>query len=371
MNRTPIPNPDFEMSVPIHTSVIFSMNTPSSDDGLQYGRIGNRTRQHLEQMLCELHHADHGYVTATGSAAILVAFMLLSQGSSILCHEELYEGTRRILSLLKPFGVDCIVVNMHDHKQTLHCTEKSKPSLLWIETPTNPSLRVLDIEKLSELAHRNNALVAVDTTMCSSILQTPLDQGADIVVESLTKHINGHSDAMGGFIGTNSRELAARMRTFIQTTGPTMSPFDAALIERGVKTAEVRIKTQQQSAIAVAKFLSHHKKISRIFFPGSENPDERRSMKKQMRGRGSIVSFEVDSSVNPITLVERLKTIKICHSFGGTESIVQIPSIMMDFTGVPKNSIPSDRLIRLSVGLEPRQAIQKDLEQALEQSSGL
>jgi len=361
--------PDGDIVAPIHTSVIFAMNTPSSDTGPQYGRIHNRTRSRLENVLANLHLAKFGVATPSGSAAGTAAcLLLLSRGDTVLHHTELYEGTRRILNtVMRPFGITSISVDFHNLTLAESQIKKTKPSLIWIETPTNPSLRILDIVRIAALAHANSALLVVDTTMCSGVLQQPLRHGADIVIESLTKGLNGHSDALGGFIGTNDKKLAIKLQLLVQTTGMVLDPVSASLILRGIKTAPLRIKAQQQSAQTVAKWLSHHARVARVMTPGAENHEERLLVKQQMTGKGQVVSFVLTPATNPISMAKMLTLIRISHSFGGIETIIQHPATMMDWSDTAAPFRPDKQLFRLSVGLEHPEDIIDDLKQALEQ----
>ena len=360
--------PDGDIVTPIHTSVIFAMDMLSSDGGPQYGRIHNRTRADLEHVVAGIHHAAFGIATTSGSAAITVTCLLLSQNSTVLHHSELYEGTRRILhTVMRPFGIRGVPVDFCDLTLAGQQMKALKPALVWIETPTNPSLQVLDIRRIASLAHENGALLAVDTTMCSGILQNPLMHGADIVVESLTKGLNGHSDALGGFIGTNDKQLADRLRFLAQTTGPVLDPVSASLILRGIKTAPVRMKAQQQTAQIIAKWLSHHPAVTRVMMPGTHSPAERLLVRQQMSGKGQLVSFILKSGVDPAHMAKKLKLIRISHSFGGTETIIQHPASMMDWSDISKQCKPDTHVFRLSVGLEHQEDIVNDLKQALEE----
>ncbi len=356
-----------DIVVPIHTSVIFAMDSPSSDEGFQYGRIGNETRQTLETVLRRIHNATHGIATCSGSSAILMACLLSKTGGTILHHNELYEGTRRMFDLvLSQFGVKAVSCDFHNLQLTSTAILKHTPNIVWIETPTNPTLRVLDIQHIAQLAHMHDALVVVDTTMCSGLLQRPLALHADIVVESLTKIVNGHSDALGGFIATNNEILGKRLQFLTQTTGPVLGPWESSLILRGLKTAAIRIQAQQQHATQVTKWLKHNPNIAQVSVPGSASTREHILVKKQMLGKGPIVTFKLAPIIDPVQFASRLRLIRISHSFGGVESIIQHPFTMMSHDGLPKNLLPDKRLFRLSIGLEDHQDILDDLKQALE-----
>lgn len=356
---------------PIHTSVLFAMDEPNSDTGSQYGRIHNRTRDALTRALMDIHSAGFGMVTSSGSAAIVaVCLSVMGKDTAVLHHTEYYEGTRRIFTeILRPFGVRSIPCDFTDPSTVSSIMDKEKPFILWIESPTNPTLRVFDIRALSTCAHRHSAIAVVDTTMCSGLVQQPLDHGADIVVESLTKGMNGHSDALGGFIGTNNEGLGIRIRSVVETTGPTLDPWQSFLIHRGISTAHVRLKAQQRTATQIAKWLQHEPHIAHVMTPGSNNPHEQKTAKHQMTGKGQVVSFTLKPSCNASAFAKSVRLIRISHSFGGVETIIQQPKTMMDMRHVPDAQKPDERLFRLSVGLEHPEDIIADLKQALEQSS--
>ncbi len=364
-------SPDGDLTIPIHTSVIFSMNTPSTDSGLQYGRIGNRTRQALEEELARVHKTNAGFVTSSGSSAIVSICLLLSAGSTIVHHTELYDGTRRIFhSLLSKFGIRSISCDFNNRADVLRELRNNSPTMIWIETPTNPSLRVIDIKNIAQAAHTRKSIVVVDTTMCSGIVQQPISLGADIVVESLTKALNGHSDALGGFIGTDNASIEKQLRSIIQTIGPVLSPWECSLILRGLKTAALRIHAQQQNAMRVSKWLLHNPHISSVMTPGSFNNIEEHIRKSQMCGKGVLVSFILHKNIDPHRFITALRFIHIAHSFGGTETLIQQPSTMMDNSIVPVLQRPTDHLFRLSIGLDHVQDIIRDLRQAIEHGAG-
>lgn len=360
-----------DIALPIHTSVIFAMTEPTAHGGSQYGRIHNQTRDALTCALIDMHNAGFGTVTSSGSAAIFsVCMATLSQKAGIIHHEECYEGTRRIFTdILAPLGIRSISCDFNNTEALHALIQKEKPAILWIETPTNPTLRVFDIRTLSTIARRHSCLSVVDTTMCSGLIQQPLSHGADIVVESLTKCINGHSDALGGFVGTNDERLGTRIRFVVETTGPTLDPWQSFLIQRGLSTAHVRLKAQQRTATQVTKWLQHEPTIERVMIPGWKDSHEQHIAKHQMAGKGQVISFRISPSRCPSTFIRALRRIRISHSFGGIETIIQQPKTMMDMSNLTDAEKPSERLFRLSVGLEHPNDIVFDLKQALEQSS--
>jgi cystathionine beta-lyase/cystathionine gamma-synthase len=357
-----------EIVTAIHPSVIYALDELSSTKGNQYGRIANDTRTALESVLMRLHNASWGIATASGSSAIFMVSLLLRAGDTLLHHHELYEGTGRIFhDVLTPFRVTAIRTDFTDERSLEHQVEELKPKMLWAETPTNPSLRVLPIARLASIAHRHGAMLVVDTTMCSGGIQQPLTHGADIVVESLTKLLNGHSDVIGGFIGTNNDAIGKRLRFLTQTTGPVLDPQQCFLVLRGMKTLTTRIRAQQQTATVVSKWLRHHPAISHVMVPGSAGREEQQIVREQMRGKGTLVSFLLANDRDPSAFAKKLKLICISHSFGGVETVIQHPARMMNWEKTPTFSLPNEHLFRLSLGLEHPDDIIADLKQALEQ----
>ena len=367
-----IGSPDKEtgsMVAPIHLSTIFAMQKPSSHGGFQYGRIRNPTRQILEDTLAHLHNANHAAVFSSGSAAMTAILATLKQGDNVACHDVVYEGTLRLLKrVFEKFGV---TVRFTDFKQRTVVPNifLAKTKLVWIESPTNPLLDLLDIAHIADLAHHHGALLVVDNTFATPVLQQPLALGADIVVESLTKGINGHSDAIGGVIATNNSEFFSSI-TFLQhTMGAVLSPFDSFLILRGIKTLPIRIKQQQENAKRIAEWLQSQAVILTIHFPGLNNPSEAQLLNRQMLGPGSLISFNLrQEKITPSKFLSKLKLISVAHSLGGPETLIQQPTTMMDlsFTAKQMNRLEiNDGFFRLSVGLEDCSDIISDLQQAL------
>ncbi len=338
----------------LELSTIFSMQEPSSHDGFQYGRIGNPTRQHLENKLAELHNSTYAVVFSSGSAAIHNILILLKQGDEIICHQQMYEGTVRLLQkVFNNFGINTRFINLKN-VQNLKKNISEKTKLLIIESPTNPLLEELDVETLCAIAKKHNILTVVDNTIASALTQKPLKLGADMVVESLTKITNGHSDAMGGAVFSNDKKISDKLKFFQHTIGAILSPFDSWLILRGLKTLEIRHKLIMENKVVIEKFLKNNKSLEKVF----------------SSSLGPLISFRVNNKISPHLFITSLKKIIIGHSFGGTETIIQQPSIMMDLSS---NSDPriNEKLFRLSVGLEQASDLILDLKQALKKSSRL
>lgn len=357
------PDPETRAVVPpIAISTIFSMDTPTSHDGFQYGRVHNPTRQILEAAIAELEGARFAAVFTSGSAAITTLLATCKTGDSIVCHEQMYEGTVRILKIFNTFGITTTWIDFNNHEM-LKKALNEHPTFAWLETPTNPLLTLVDIKRAVLLVHQAGTKLITDNTFATPILQKPLAAGADVVVESLTKGLSGHSDVIAGSIATNDAALFTRIRFLQQTLGSPLTPFDCFLVLRGLKTATIRIHAQQKSARSVASFLQTHRAVSHIHFP--DNQENKQLRIKQMKGPGTLVSFCLKPShISPEIFLKRLRLITIAHSLGGAETIIQQPTTMMDLSEHHTDHI-TDSFFRLSLGLEDVRDIITDLGHAL------
>ncbi len=351
-----------EIIEPLHTSTIFAMDKPSSDDGFQYGRVGNPTRHILSESLSKYSGAKFAIATSSGSSALAALLLSLSSHDEVLCHDEVYEGSQRILKkhfsklFVSSFFVDCRDEEALDKHLKLH----PKTKIVLIETPTNPLLQIIDIKKVSQITQRYNTLLVVDNTFATSLLQQPFNWGADIVFESLSKHINGHSDVIGGMLAINNEQFFKNVKNIVETLGFTLSPRDADQVLRGMKTMALRVDRQCKTSKKVVTFLSQHKQIARLLFPSGK------LVQKQMSKPGTIISFNVAHA--PAHFLQKLKLIKIAHSFGGVETLIQQPTTMMDLSFSEKQLKAfniDESFFRLSVGIEDEQDIIDDLKQAL------
>ncbi len=347
---------------PIHLSTIFAMENPDSNEGFQYGRVGNPTRKILENTIAELESGKFCAVFSSGSSAIMTLLSSLKNGDHVICHNQTYEGTIRLIkNVFANFGVECDFVDM-TNIESFKKVFTSSTKLVLLESPTNPLLTILDIKRLNEISHHHNVLVAVDNTFATPMLQKPLLLGVDIVIESLSKSINGHSDAIGGALIMNNKKLFEKIKFLQHTIGAVLSPFECFLILRGLKTLPIRIIQQQKSAITIANFLQHHSKIEKVFFPGFQKT---KFIKKQMKGPGFMISFCIKGQKEDLLkFIKSLNLVVIAHSLGGTETLIQQPTKMMDLSDQQKKLIPKN-LLRLSVGLEDIEDILQDLKQAL------
>ena len=338
---------------PIHLSTIFAQKSPGKHTGFEYSRIGNPTREGLEKELAKLEKGKFALSFSSGTAAAATVLASLSSGSHILCSQDVYEGTFRLLQkVFKKFNVSFNFVDLSNIDEV----EKSiKPNtkLIWFENLTNPLLKVINVKRIVRIAKKSKVLVLVDNTFATPVFRNPLTDGADIVLHSLTKFIGGHHDVTAGALVVNDQQLFENLNFLQHTIGATPSPFDCFLVLRGIKSLNVRMQQHKKNAKAVAQFLQSSKQIERVVFPGFSG----------------IVSFWVKGSQKKTTqFLEKLKHIKITQSLGGPDTIVQHPRSMMTFSlsskkldklGLTKN------LIRMSVGLEEKGLIIKDIKQAI------
>lgn len=350
---------------PIHTSTIFAMDTPSSSEGFQYGRVGNPTREILERTLADLEGGAYAAAFSSGSAALTCVFSTLKSGDHILCHSELYEGTGRILrSVFKNFGIEHSTVDMTSI-QNIKKQMRSNTKIMLFETPTNPTLTLLNIKQICQIARNASVLSVVDNTLASPCIQKPLVHGADIVIESLTKIINGHTDAIGGIVATNNAEIFSKIKFLQHTLGAILSPGECSQILRSLKTLTLRQKQQQYTAKMLSSLLKKHHAVDQIFFPGILKKDRQLIQKQMGNSPGTILSFTLKSGIDLGKFLQRLQVVIVAHSFGGVETIIQQPKTMMDLS---KDTKIQKNFFRLSVGLEDPEDLINDIKQALDQT---
>ncbi|HEY0829506.1 MAG TPA: cystathionine gamma-synthase [Candidatus Dormibacteraeota bacterium] len=353
---------------PIHMATTFAQQGVGKHKGFEYGRSGNPTRQALEECLAALEEARHCLAFASGLGAETTLLLTLNPGDHVVYMEDVYGGTFRLFDkVLKRYGLTFSAVDATD----LDAVEKSlttKTKMVWLESPTNPLLRVVDIDAVSEIAHSRGALVCVDNTFATPYLQQPLPLGADLVVHSSTKYIGGHSDVVGGAIMTNSDELEKQLRFHQNAVGAVPSPFDCWLLLRGVKTLALRVERQSLSAMELATALQANRAVKRVFYPGLDSHPNRGVAARQMRMFGGMVSFEVADEATAFRTLERLKIFALAESLGAVESLAEHPA-RMTHASIPASERQragvGDGLIRLSVGVEDAADLITDLESAL------
>ncbi|MFA7420855.1 MAG: PLP-dependent aspartate aminotransferase family protein [Melioribacteraceae bacterium] len=354
---------------PIYQTSTFRFEDIGTTKGFDYTRSGNPTRTALEENIVALEGGTCARVIASGMAAIAVTLHFLKSGDHLICTNDCYGGTERLLRLYSDtFGFEISYVDMKNHEEIKKAI-KANTRAVWIETPSNPLLNIYDIKTICEIAHTSNLLAIVDNTFLSPVNQRPLELGADIVVHSTTKYLNGHSDVVGGAIIVNKPELAEKLSYLVNALGQGEAPFDAWLVLRGIKTLVPRMKAHEENANAVARFLAQNKNVLKVNYPGLETHPQHELAKKQQNGFGGMISFEVNGTIEKVNKVLKgTKVFSLAESLGGIESLICHPSTMthasMDPVLKEKVGI-NERLIRLSVGIEDIDDLTEDLEQAL------
>lgn len=336
--------------------------------GYKYARSQNPTRTALESCLASLENGKHGLAFASGSAATAAVLSLLSQGDHVVFGEDVYGGTYRLFMHYKRFGLSFTAVDSQAVSNT-EAAIRPETRLIWMETPTNPLLRVADIEAHAKLAKARNLLLAVDNTFASPYLQTPLDLGADIVVHSTTKYLGGHSDVIGGATITSRDDLNDALKFHQNSAGAVPGPFDSWLVLRGVKTLAVRMRQHEKNAMDIAQFLDQHRAVEKVYYPGLSSHPQHELAGKQMRGFGGMVSLVVKGGMEKTKkFMNSTKLFSLAESLGGVESLVGHP-VTMTHGSIPKEEREArgivDGLIRLSVGIEDTDDLVADLERAL------
>ncbi|TME01885.1 MAG: cystathionine gamma-synthase [Chloroflexi bacterium] len=356
---------------PIHLATTFAQEAVGKHHGFEYSRSGNPTRQALEECLAALEEARHCLAFASGLGAESTLMLLLKPNDHVVYMEDVYGGTFRLFDkVMKRFGITFTAVDAADLDAVENAITPAT-RLVWLESPTNPLMRVVDIDAVSEVAHSHGARVCVDNTFATPYLQQPLHLGADVVVHSATKYIGGHSDVVGGAIMTSDDELEKQLRFHQNAVGAVPSPFDCWLLLRGIKTLALRVERQSENAMTVARALEANKAVSRVHYPGLESHANRSVAQRQMRMFGGMMSFEVKDEPAAFRVLERLTIFALAESLGAVESLAEHPA-RMTHASVPaaerKRVGVGDGLIRLSIGVEDAADLVADLEQALASS---
>ena len=355
--------------VPIYQTSTFAQDAVGKHRGYEYARTGNPTRAALETCIAALEGGAHGLAFASGMAAEAAIMQLLKPGDHTVAVDDLYGGSYRLFRrVLEPMGLSFSFVDGTD----LSAVEKSltdRTRLLWVESPTNPLLKLVDIEAVSKLAHARQALLVVDNTFMSPYFQRPLSLGADIAVHSATKYLGGHSDVIGGALVVNRDDLFERLAFLQNAVGGVPGPMDAWLVLRGLKTLAIRMREHDHNARQVAAFLIDHPRVARVFYPGLPNHPQRELARRQMSGFGGMISFEVKGGLEPARrVVERTQLFTLAESLGGVESLIELPAAMTH-ASIPAETRRAhgvaDGLVRISVGIEDAADLISDLDQAL------
>eukprot|EP01133_Synstelium_polycarpum_P006257 gene6257-7257_t len=356
---------------PISLSTTFLQPSPGvTKAGYDYSRSGNPTRAALEDCIAACENAKYGLTFASGLATLTTITNTLKSGDEVISVDDVYGGTRRYFTRVATnFDLKFSFVNM-DNLDELKAAFTERTKLVWLETPTNPLLKVADIQMVADYVHSRGAILVVDNTFMSPYFQNPLDLGADIVMHSVTKYINGHSDVVMGCLATNNEELFAKLKFLQNSIGTVPSPFDCFLALRGIKTLHIRMREHEKNAFAICKFLEAHPKVERVIYPGLPSHPQHELCKRQMKGYGGMVVFFVKGGLKESTaFLEYVKIFALAESLGGVESLIELPSVMTH-ASVPVEERAklgiTDTLIRLSVGIEDINDLLGDISQALD-----
>ena len=358
------------VTVPIYQTSTFAQEAVGQNKGYDYARSGNPTRTALQICLASLESAEHGFAFASGMAAVTTVMHLVHPSERIVSVNDVYGGVYRLLSqVYEPKGYDVTFLSSAQINDGLadHLDEQTR--IVWLETPTNPLLNLVDIEAAAKAAHEVGAIVVVDNTFASPYLQRPLELGADIVVHSTTKYIGGHSDLIGGFVATNDPTIAERLYFLQKSLGGVPGPFDSWLVLRGLKTLGVRMERHCENARRIAEYLESHQAVEQVLYPGLPSHPGHEIAKRQMKDFGGMISFLAGSEEEAIELVARTKIWTLAESLGGVESLIEHPA-QMTHASTAESPFPIPKnLIRLSVGIESVDDLIADLEAALVRST--
>jgi cystathionine beta-lyase/cystathionine gamma-synthase len=355
--------------VPIYQTSTFTQEEVNKHKGYEYSRVDNPTRSALDECLASLEEGKYGLTFSSGLAAEHAVFSLLRPGDHVIVPEDMYGGTYRLIKeILEPYNIKFTFTDFTD-LQAVRDAFQPTTKMVWIETPTNPLLKIFDIEAIAEYSRKKNALSIVDNTFATPYFQKPLLLGTDIVVHSTTKYINGHSDLIGGAVIVNDTALYEKIKLVQKSVGAVPSPFDSWLTLRGVKTLAVRMRQHEENAIKVALFLKQQANVVEVYFPGLEDHPGYAIARKQMTGFGGIVSFQIKGGLAEAnTFFKKLKVFQLADSLGGVESLANYSALMTHEAFPPELRLKigvTDNLIRLSVGIEHIDDLLSDLKDAL------
>ncbi|MGJ8591247.1 MAG: cystathionine gamma-synthase [Aquaticitalea sp.] len=355
---------------PIYQTTTYAQSTPGGHKGYEYSRSHNPTRTALENSLASIENGNYGLAFGSGLAAIDAVIKLLQPGDEVISTNDLYGGTYRLFTkIFEGFGIKFQFVGMNNASDIEKYINKNT-KLIWVETPTNPMMNIIDIKAASTVAKKHNLLLAVDNTFATPYLQQPIDLGADIVMHSATKYLGGHSDVVMGALIVKDKELADRLYFIQNASGAICGPQDSFLVLRGIKTLHIRMQRHCENGRAVAEYLASHPKIAKVYWPGFENHPNHHIAKSQMNDFGGMVSFTTKGNnyKEAIRIVENLKIFTLAESLGGVESLAGHPA-SMTHASIPKKEREKtgvvDSLIRLSVGIEDEEDLIADLKQAI------
>ncbi|MDX8289927.1 bifunctional cystathionine gamma-lyase/homocysteine desulfhydrase [Metabacillus indicus] len=356
------------VSTPIYQVSTYKQDGVGNHKGFEYSRTGNPTRHALEELIKDLEGGHAGFAFGSGMAAITGVMMLFNSGDHVILTDDVYGGTYRVMTkVLNRMGIDSTFVDTSD-LSTIEAAVKENTKALFIETPTNPLLKITDVEAAAALAKKHGLLTIVDNTFSTPYWQTPLSMGADIVLHSATKYIGGHSDVVGGLVVVRSEKLAEELHFVQNSTGGVLGPQDSWLLMRGIKTLALRMEAHEKNTAAIVDFLVEHPAVEKVFYPGLANHPNHEIAKKQSGGFGGMVSFDVGSEEKAEEVLSKVKYFTLAESLGAVESLISVPAKMTHA------SIPAERrrelgitdgLVRISVGIEDAEDLVEDLKHAL------
>ena len=358
------------ISVPIYQTSTFVFEDVGKTRGWDYSRTANPTRKVLEDTIAQLEGGKAGFAFATGMAAEMTVMHLLKTGDHVISGDDVYGGTYRLFQDVLPnSGLEFTFLRMDD-REKIEEAIMPNTKMLWLETPSNPLLNIVDIEMVVDIARKYKLLTVIDNTFATPYFLRPIEYGVDLVVHSTTKYLNGHCDIVGGAVVTTTDELTQRIQFLLNTMGTCASPFDCWLVLRGIETLPLRMKQHEENAFVVADYLKEHPTVNRVLYPGIESHPGHEIARRQMKGFGGVVSFELKDGIEGVnTFLRKLKVFSLAESLGGIASLAEHPATMSHAV-MPKDYREkvgiTDELIRLSVGLENVDDLTEDLEQALE-----
>lgn len=355
---------------PIYATSTYVQRSPGKHQGYEYSRSQNPTRMAYERCVADLEGGVAGFAFASGLAAAATVLDLLDSGSHVIAMDDLYGGTYRLFEKVRrrSAGLDFSFVDLND-TSAMTAALKPETRMIWAETPTNPMLKLVDLTKVAAFAKKHGLILVVDNTFCSPMIQRPLEYGADLVLHSATKYLNGHSDIVGGIVVAGNDELAQQMGFLQNSVGAIAGPFDAFLAMRGLKTLHLRMKAHCASALVLARWLEKHEAVEHVIYPGLKSHSQHALAKRQMDGYGGIITIEIKGGLKKARrMLERCKLFALAESLGGVESLIEHPAIMTH-ASVPaanrKRLGISDGLVRLSVGVEDIEDLRDELADAL------
>ena len=360
------------LSVPIYQTSTFVFEDVGKTRGYDYSRTANPTRKVLEDTIAQLEGGKAGFAFATGMAAEATVMHLLKAGDHVISGDDIYGGTFRLFQDVMPaFGLEFTFLRMNS-RQKIEEAIKPNTKMLWLETPSNPLLNIIDLEMAVDVAKKHNLMTVIDNTFATPYFLRPIEYGIELVVHSTTKYLNGHCDVVGGAVVTTTDELTERVQFLLNAMGTCASPFDCWLVLRGIETLPVRMRQHEENASAVANYLREHPAIKTVFYPGLESHPGHETAKRQMKGFGGMVSFELKGGTEEVnSLLRRIKVFSLAESLGGVTSLVEHPATMTH-ASMPREHREkagiTDTLIRLSIGLENVDDLIEDISQALKHS---